>query len=519
MASPVSIGDIITTCEKAYKTVNAIKRAPSEFQSLSREAITLNSTLKSLADIARVDASILQRAGPQKEEELRLVLEGCHQSLDNIREIMWKYSMLKDRKKTNVLDRVKFASEGKQELRDKLVLHTASVNIFLTTLTHMSLARIERGLDNYESDFDAAPSRPFPRPPLGRVWDLIGWELHDSGVSGSLLEAKYHDTIEHILGVTAQWRDGVSNLSLFHNRLSASHHSTHGYNVDQERTRIRSRDHDRLHALQQNDISRMRSWERRRPPNQSFHLRNIRREQRVSSISDDVTPMETSNTSQDEITEVIAIDARDSSPKAKQPKSAKRQQLAHKRHEESMNTDLEQETLPGTSMGKSHSKRRVRQGLPVATAGLGSAVVAGLYEKNKAGEIDKETRRESRAEHKIKEEEYDEKAHSDPQHLLSGLSLPPESPSSPSSLPTDHVRTKRRTQSRKENSASARHKGTRYTAQHAANPHEPRDGKEQDYDSDVEDLVDLFKEATAIDESLLVPGMDDLWDYGGYMGR
>ena len=46
---------------------------------------------------------------------------------------------------------------------------------------------------------------------------------------------------------------------------------------------------------------------------------------------------------------------------------------------------------------RDRSKSRIRQGLPIAATALGSAAVAGLYEKQQAGKKEKEARREERA--------------------------------------------------------------------------------------------------------------------------
>lgn len=48
--------------------------------------------------------------------------------------------------------------------------------------------------------------------------------------------------------------------------------------------------------------------------------------------------------------------------------------------------------------GRSRSRSKVRKGIPVVAAGLGSAAIAGLYENNKAKNEGKENKREERAE-------------------------------------------------------------------------------------------------------------------------
>ena len=46
---------------------------------------------------------------------------------------------------------------------------------------------------------------------------------------------------------------------------------------------------------------------------------------------------------------------------------------------------------------RERSKSRIRQGIPIAATALGSAAIAGMYERNQAGKKDKEARREERA--------------------------------------------------------------------------------------------------------------------------
>ena len=54
--------------------------------------------------------------------------------------------------------------------------------------------------------------------------------------------------------------------------------------------------------------------------------------------------------------------------------------------------------------GKERSKSRIRQGIPIAAASLGSAAIAGLYEKKQQGKKEKEAKREAKAERAARRE-------------------------------------------------------------------------------------------------------------------
>jgi hypothetical protein len=59
-----------------------------------------------------------------------------------------------------VWDRIKFDDEGIQVIRNKFVLHTSTLTLFLTSLGTGSLGRIEKKLDEIAADIRAGQHEP-----------------------------------------------------------------------------------------------------------------------------------------------------------------------------------------------------------------------------------------------------------------------------------------------------------------------------------------------------------------------
>jgi len=71
MSFGFSVGDFIAVSEKTWTIYRACKGAPGEFQELSRELSSLHTILHELEDEARTPASLLNRRGVGRREELR----------------------------------------------------------------------------------------------------------------------------------------------------------------------------------------------------------------------------------------------------------------------------------------------------------------------------------------------------------------------------------------------------------------------------------------------------------------
>jgi hypothetical protein len=143
MSFGFSIGDIIACSQLAVKAYSTLKDAPTEFDGLRLELRSLNATLKALADEEKCPTSLIHIASPSRREDMRLLLQNCANSMDDLQNLVLKYSSLGSGDKKRLREWISFASKDKQGPRDKLAIHTASMNMFLTTLSHGSLGRLE----------------------------------------------------------------------------------------------------------------------------------------------------------------------------------------------------------------------------------------------------------------------------------------------------------------------------------------------------------------------------------------
>lgn len=160
MSFGFSVGDVFVCSKIALSAYNALKSAPTEFAELSLEILSLNQTLRALAEEASSPTSIVLLASPQRQESLRVLLDNCSKGLTQLEQLVVKSKSLGSNEKTRFLEHVRFAAKEKKGTendpkdsiaatcanssgpRDKLAIHTASINIFLTSLTHSSLGRL-----------------------------------------------------------------------------------------------------------------------------------------------------------------------------------------------------------------------------------------------------------------------------------------------------------------------------------------------------------------------------------------
>lgn len=153
MSFGFSVGDFVTIAQVsklAWDTFTAIKNAPKEWRALESEVQSLAISLKSLDD-ADTTLSIVQytKHNPQRERNLKDLLTNSNNALAPMKALIEKYRVKHIDEKRDIKDwlagtRFTFKTMSVQEFRNKLSLHTASLNIFLTTLTNTSLGRLEQ---------------------------------------------------------------------------------------------------------------------------------------------------------------------------------------------------------------------------------------------------------------------------------------------------------------------------------------------------------------------------------------
>lgn len=187
MSFGFSIGDFITVADIAWKTYTALKDASEDFDGFSSEVHSLYTALICLRDEAISPSSILQYAAPQKIAGLKDVIKNCENSLLNLQGKAKKVCLLQPRQRRQVWESLKLAFKDKQGPRDRIAIHTASVNMFLSSLTHNSLGRLEfllkNALQSPSSGFSISSN--LPRSPDGggeNTWNQIGQDLLMEGI-------------------------------------------------------------------------------------------------------------------------------------------------------------------------------------------------------------------------------------------------------------------------------------------------------------------------------------------------
>jgi hypothetical protein len=143
MSFGLSIGDFISITQLAWSTYTTLRDASEDFQGFASEVHSLYTALMCLRDEARSPSSILQYAAPQKIAGLKDVMKNCERSLADLQKLVPTVLCLQPSKRGEFWAKFKLAFKDKQGPRDKLAIHTASINMFLSSLTHSSLGRLE----------------------------------------------------------------------------------------------------------------------------------------------------------------------------------------------------------------------------------------------------------------------------------------------------------------------------------------------------------------------------------------
>lgn len=234
MSFGFGIGDIIACSEVAFKTINALKSAGSDFEGLRLDLASLTSVLQALEAEAKGPMPLIKTASMERQNQMRLLLENCTESMKDLQGVVTKYSSWGASNRREFVAWMKFAAKDKRGPREKLAIHTASINIFLTTLSHSSLARLEflikngsqsahqgsvpdgtKGLDF--STTGASWGGSHSRRKEGVIWQEIGRSLQGEGIADKDVEAFQEEIKAYarylVRGETPFWREPISKSS------------------------------------------------------------------------------------------------------------------------------------------------------------------------------------------------------------------------------------------------------------------------------------------------------------------
>lgn len=227
MSFGFGIGDIIACSEVAWKTINALKSAGSDFEGLRLDLASLTSVLQALEAEAKGPMPLIKTASMERQNQMRLLLHNCTESMKDLQGVVGKYSGWNADKKRDFVAWMKFAAKDKRGPREKLAVHTASINIFLTTLSHGSLARLEFLIKNGSQashqtpvpdgtkglDFSAAGSHAYSKRKEGVIWQDIGRSLQGEGITDRDIESFQEEIKAYarylVRGETPFWREPI----------------------------------------------------------------------------------------------------------------------------------------------------------------------------------------------------------------------------------------------------------------------------------------------------------------------
>lgn len=182
MSLGFSLGDLRTTGERSWNVYKACRGAPSEFQEIAAEVLSLHAVLKLLQDASEDSNSLVSRAPDSKKLEVSKILRTCRKILDAIDSLVTKYHSLgigKERK----WDILRLGKEGLDPLRSKLMLSVSKLELFLNSLETNSLARIESQMEKLLQEVRAGRRTPSV---LSSVVDnaAVGWPLLKTELAG-----------------------------------------------------------------------------------------------------------------------------------------------------------------------------------------------------------------------------------------------------------------------------------------------------------------------------------------------
>ena len=194
MSFGFSVGDFVTIAQVsklAWDTFTAIKNAPREWRALESEVQSLAISLKSLDD-ADTTLSVVQytKGNLQRQQNLKDLLTNSNNALAPMKELIDRYRVKDIDEKRDIRDwlagaKFTFQAMSVQEFRNKLSLHTASLNIFLTTLTNTSLGRLEQLILSSQATAHTGPKLAASTgnanhdhdDGFGGIWSAIGRDL------------------------------------------------------------------------------------------------------------------------------------------------------------------------------------------------------------------------------------------------------------------------------------------------------------------------------------------------------
>jgi hypothetical protein len=115
---------------------------------------SLYTAIKQLTDEIDNPDSIVNRTAASKKKELIRLGKNSEGAVLQLSKLLIKYKSLRTNRK-RTWDKIRFVTENLQDVRQAIMTHTSSLQLFLTTLGTGSLGRIEKKLHELIADVRA----------------------------------------------------------------------------------------------------------------------------------------------------------------------------------------------------------------------------------------------------------------------------------------------------------------------------------------------------------------------------
>jgi hypothetical protein len=130
MSFGYGVGDFLAVTQLALNVYKSCKEAPKHFQDISDEVGSLQDVLKGTEEFISAETVFL---GPEKEERLRKILDGCYEVLTDLETLLEEFSSLGTKNK-RAFDRLRWGQEEVVALRGRIISHIVLLNDFKTSL-------------------------------------------------------------------------------------------------------------------------------------------------------------------------------------------------------------------------------------------------------------------------------------------------------------------------------------------------------------------------------------------------
>ena len=133
MSFGFGVSDFLTVSQLALRVYTVYKGAPDNHRNISDE-------INSLHNVVNIAQGLLEGSNldPESEKRLKEILQGCHNVLKDLDELLVKYGVMASNTSQNslamgrVVDRVKWGQENIIELRARLTPNTTLLNTFIS---------------------------------------------------------------------------------------------------------------------------------------------------------------------------------------------------------------------------------------------------------------------------------------------------------------------------------------------------------------------------------------------------